>query len=148
MAEPMDGLIRLRNKQGLTQSDVAAKMGVSQSTVSEMEKPGVDPHLSTLRRYARAVGVSMRHVAMPIGVGYRTRVDEIRDRLGRDLYGSYGQSDIPWMIDIMDSLVEANQDLADENRSWMEIALNRKSELEKLQKEFDVFKNGEEVSDG
>jgi transcriptional regulator with XRE-family HTH domain len=53
------GLIRslviLRKKLGLTQAQVARRMGVGQPTVSGFENEGSDPRLSTVQRYARAV---------------------------------------------------------------------------------------------
>lgn len=51
----VDALLRLRNRLGLSQTDVARSMGVKQPTVSGFETEGSDPRLSTLQRYARAV---------------------------------------------------------------------------------------------
>lgn len=53
-------LIGLRQAKKLTQAQVASVMGIGQSTVSEFEGGSSDPHLSTLQRYARAVGASVR----------------------------------------------------------------------------------------
>lgn len=55
----IDMLIRLRNRLGLTQTEVANEMGVKQPTVSGFETEGSDPRLSTLQRYARAVDASL-----------------------------------------------------------------------------------------
>lgn len=52
-------LQRAREKRGLTQTVVAAKMGTSAAVVSRMEAGG-DFQFSTLERYAAAVGVSVR----------------------------------------------------------------------------------------
>ena len=41
------------------QRDVAEAMGTTQSAISELESGRVDPHLSTLQRYARAVGAQL-----------------------------------------------------------------------------------------
>jgi DNA-binding XRE family transcriptional regulator len=49
-------LITARKAAGLTQKDVAAAMETTQSAVSDFERGGSDPHLSTMQRYARAVG--------------------------------------------------------------------------------------------
>ncbi|GAA3401719.1 helix-turn-helix domain-containing protein [Pseudarthrobacter polychromogenes] len=54
-------LIRMRIKKGLRQADVAAKMRRDPSAVSNFERLGGDPHLSTIRRYAQAVGLRIRH---------------------------------------------------------------------------------------
>jgi transcriptional regulator with XRE-family HTH domain len=41
---------------GLSQTEVAARMGTSQSAVARMESGDADVRLSTLERYAAAVG--------------------------------------------------------------------------------------------
>jgi len=53
--DAIDALVAHRKRQGLTQTEVARRMGVGQPTVSEFEKEGSDPRLSTMQRYARAV---------------------------------------------------------------------------------------------
>ena len=55
----IDTLIRQRKTLGLSQAEVAKRMGVGQSTVAGFEKEMSDPRLSTLQRYARAVGASL-----------------------------------------------------------------------------------------
>lgn len=54
-------LLRARSELGLTQQDVAARMGVSQPTVASFERYDNDPKMSTVRRYAHAVGVTIEH---------------------------------------------------------------------------------------
>ena len=49
-------LIEARAKAGLSQSDVAERMGTSQPTVARLES-GHKPSLKTLERYAEAVGM-------------------------------------------------------------------------------------------
>lgn len=56
----LERLVQVRRDQGLTQRDVAERMGRSQPNVSAFERIGGDPHLSTLRRYAAAVGARVR----------------------------------------------------------------------------------------
>ncbi|MDN5585877.1 MAG: helix-turn-helix transcriptional regulator [Brevibacterium sp.] len=46
---------RKKHKDRLTQAEVAERMGVSQSTVAELEKYDSNPTLRTLQRYANAV---------------------------------------------------------------------------------------------
>jgi transcriptional regulator with XRE-family HTH domain len=58
----LDRLVGLRHRQRLSQSAVAARMGVRQPTVSGFETEDSDPRLSTLQRYARAVGARLRLV--------------------------------------------------------------------------------------
>jgi len=57
-------LIELR-KARMSQEKIAEAMGISQATVSAFERLGNDPRLSTLRRYARALGVMVRHHVDP-----------------------------------------------------------------------------------
>lgn len=57
-------LLRARQHAGMTQTDVAASMGVAQSSVARLESSLGSrqhaPSLSTLRRYADAVGCDLR----------------------------------------------------------------------------------------
>lgn len=58
----LDKLVALRRHLRLSQTTVAARMGVRQPTVSGFETEDSDPRLSTLQRYARAVGARLRLV--------------------------------------------------------------------------------------
>jgi transcriptional regulator with XRE-family HTH domain len=49
-----------RRLLGLSQSDIAAKMKTSQSSISEIEKGLNDARLTTLQRLARALGLELR----------------------------------------------------------------------------------------
>ena len=49
-------LIEARSRAGLTQAEVADRMGTSQSTVARLESGGAKPSLSTLKRFAKATG--------------------------------------------------------------------------------------------
>jgi predicted transcriptional regulator len=51
-------LIAARVKAGLTQADVAARMGTTQSVIARMESGRALPSLRTLSRYAQAIGYS------------------------------------------------------------------------------------------
>ncbi len=42
------------------QVDVAKRMGVGQPSVSEFERGEIEPKLSTIQRYARAVGAKLK----------------------------------------------------------------------------------------
>jgi transcriptional regulator with XRE-family HTH domain len=48
-------LAERRQAQGLSQTEVAARMGTSQSAVARLESGGGDLRLSTLQRYAAAL---------------------------------------------------------------------------------------------
>lgn len=66
-------LVAVRERYGMTQADVARAMGTNQASISRFESGHSDAHLSTVRRYAKAVGALIRHEV--------TAVDEDRIRL-------------------------------------------------------------------
>lgn len=47
---------RLRRESDLSQTQIAARMGTSQSAVARLESGELDARLSTLERYAAALG--------------------------------------------------------------------------------------------
>ena len=49
-------LIKARARAGLTQSDVAKRMGTSQSVIARMESGATLPSMNSLVRYARVTG--------------------------------------------------------------------------------------------
>lgn len=57
--ELMAELVRARREHGLSQTEIAARMGTSQSAVARLERGEVDARLSTLQRYAEALGRGM-----------------------------------------------------------------------------------------
>lgn len=58
----VDSLIAVRRERGMTQANVAAGMGVRQPTIAQFETETSDPKVTTVQRYARAVGVRVRFV--------------------------------------------------------------------------------------
>ena len=52
----VDALVTARKSGGLSQQQVARAMGTTQSAVSDFERLGGDARVSTVQRYARAVG--------------------------------------------------------------------------------------------
>jgi transcriptional regulator with XRE-family HTH domain len=52
-------LADVRQEQGLSQTTVAARMGTSQSVVARLESGTFDMRLSTLDRYAAALGLEL-----------------------------------------------------------------------------------------
>jgi len=52
-------LVALRASQGLSQTAVAERMGTSQPVVARLEAGDLDSRISTLERYADAVGVEL-----------------------------------------------------------------------------------------
>ena len=54
-------LVEARQAAGLTQAEVARRLGVSQAQVARIEKRGYDAYtLTTLRRYVQALGDDFR----------------------------------------------------------------------------------------
>jgi predicted transcriptional regulator len=52
----IDELARVRRESELSQTEIAARMGTSQSAVARLEAGELDARLSTLERYAAALG--------------------------------------------------------------------------------------------
>lgn len=64
-------LAELRERMNITQTELAGALGVKQPTVSDMEKPGRDIKLSSLKRYVEASGGKLRlDVELPDGSHY------------------------------------------------------------------------------
>ena len=67
--ELIEQLASLRRAQGLSQTEVAARMGTSQSALARLESGRADIRLSTLQRYAEAlhttVGFAIQHHQEP-----------------------------------------------------------------------------------
>jgi len=57
----IESLVQLRKLKGLTQKVVAMRMKRDVAAVSNFERLRADPHLSTIRRYAAAIGASITH---------------------------------------------------------------------------------------
>lgn len=50
-------LVEIRKNQHLKQSELAKRIGISQSSLSEFESGNHDPYFSSIQRYARALGM-------------------------------------------------------------------------------------------
>jgi DNA-binding XRE family transcriptional regulator len=63
-------LVASRRTLGLTQAEVARRMGTSQSAIARLEAQGADARLSTLDRYAAALGRQLQwRLAPPTAKG-------------------------------------------------------------------------------
>ena len=61
-------LNQLREELNISQTELAAAIGVKQPTVAKIEQPGNDPRLSTLKRYVSALGGELSiDVTLPNG---------------------------------------------------------------------------------
>lgn len=77
-ADYLTALTDLRFKAGLSREQVAERMDTTVEAVGDLESMSSDPRLSTLRRYALAVGATVAHaVTHPTNHG----PDASRDRL-------------------------------------------------------------------
>jgi len=65
----IDVLADARSYQGWTQNRLAKKMGACNSTVSNIETGGKFPSLSTLIRYADAVGLKLELIPKETNIG-------------------------------------------------------------------------------
>ena len=57
----LDQVLRARARSGLTQADVAARVGTTQSAIARLESGARkhSPSIATLQRYARALGLRL-----------------------------------------------------------------------------------------
>ena len=74
----MIDLAAIRRATGLTQTGLAAKLGVGQAQISKIERQG-DMLISTLASYLRALGV---HAKIVVEVGERTVTYDLTARRG------------------------------------------------------------------
>jgi DNA-binding XRE family transcriptional regulator len=67
--EALDSLLSARKRAGLTQAQVAERMGVKQSSLARVEASLTSrnhaPSLTTLRKYAQAVGCKLQLRMVP-----------------------------------------------------------------------------------
>jgi len=58
-----DSLLKAwREHLGLTQTEVANRAGMSQPAYAKLEKPDANPRTATLRKLAKALGISLEHL--------------------------------------------------------------------------------------
>lgn len=91
----IEQLIEHRKARGLKQKDVAAIIGRNPSVISTFESLGSDPRLSTIRRYALAVGVSVGHLVEDAEYGARTDRLQVDFKPSTPARVSYTQSSSP-----------------------------------------------------
>ncbi|MGW4222966.1 helix-turn-helix domain-containing protein [Streptomyces bauhiniae] len=59
LADLVVTLTASRTALGMSQAEVAQRMGVTEAEVTDFERVGGDPHFTTVQRYARAVGYQL-----------------------------------------------------------------------------------------
>lgn len=65
------GLRGLREDKPLSQRELAAQSGVSQTTIVHIERGRIRPQAATVRKLAEALGLPAEHVARAIREAYR-----------------------------------------------------------------------------
>ena len=61
----IEALVKARMNAGLTQTELADRIGTTQSAIARLEGGGVSPSLATLRRYAEATGTTLKVSLVP-----------------------------------------------------------------------------------
>jgi predicted transcriptional regulator len=56
----IEALVKARTQAKLSQTELAKRIGTTQSAIARLEGGGVSPSLSTLRRYAEATGTKLQ----------------------------------------------------------------------------------------
>jgi len=69
-------LIEARTRAKLSQAELAKKMATSQSTIARLESGAAKPSLSTLDRFAKATGMTMRVVFEPAKAQRKRRANK------------------------------------------------------------------------
>ncbi len=67
----------LREELQMSQTEMAAAMGVKQPTIAKMEQADNDPRLSTLKRYIAAWGELSINVTLPTGKKSRLICEQV-----------------------------------------------------------------------
>lgn len=86
----LTGLVQARKDRRMTQGDVAAAMGVSQSAVAQFEHYDSNPTLGTIRRYAMAVGADVTFDVK------RRGSFQVSQRMSQPLVGETKKSFVNW----------------------------------------------------
>jgi transcriptional regulator with XRE-family HTH domain len=80
-------LASLRERRGMSQGELAAKVGITQSTLSRMERGQGQPDAFTMRKLAEALGVSVGDL--------NAWVDKALERSRQATLGAIGESPRP-----------------------------------------------------
>ncbi|SDC21660.1 helix-turn-helix domain-containing protein [Nocardioides lianchengensis] len=88
----LDELVERRKELGLTQTEVARRMDISQSAVARIESGARDLHQSTVRRYAMAVDAMLEHRVIaddPARERSARIIGELNDQMQKSLHGRW-----------------------------------------------------------
>lgn len=81
----MRALMRARVDSGLTQAQIAERMGTTQSAIARLEGWSANPSVRTLRRYAEATGTRLRIGFEPIEAENPDTQDDTTSTNGADV---------------------------------------------------------------
>ena len=87
--ELIERLVQLRKDKGLTQKVVAERMKRDVAAVSNFERLRADPHLSTIRRYAAAIGASITHQVVDVDAPSDSSFPDDRSGAGRITFAEW-----------------------------------------------------------
>lgn len=107
----LERLVALREQAGLTQSQVAARMGTTQPVIARLEAGGRDPRLSTIERYARTIGADLEvRIAEPASPRTIARLAErIHQRLAAEAESPTSTfREVVQLVDDVASLTDAH----------------------------------------
>lgn len=76
----VEALIRARAVAKLSQAEVAARIGTTQSAIARLEAGNVAPTLSTLRRYAEATGTKLKIGLVSVPAAINTASSDVDRR--------------------------------------------------------------------
>jgi transcriptional regulator with XRE-family HTH domain len=90
-------IAEIRTKAGLTQAELARRIGTTQSAISRVENGRSDPTLGLLRRIARATGqeISIKLPAESSSVSGKERRRRVRRVLGDYRFDPWERKPIP-----------------------------------------------------
>lgn len=83
MESSLEQLRSARQQRGLSQTEVANRIGTTQSAIARLEATASDPRLSTVERYAEAIGLRLT-VTSDGSTSLRQTAGAIQASLGRD----------------------------------------------------------------
>ncbi|HEX7323053.1 MAG TPA: helix-turn-helix transcriptional regulator [Mycobacterium sp.] len=113
MGVPTELLVRLRDARlhkGLSQSEVAARIGTTQSAVARFESGTADPRLSTVQRYAQAVGAHLGARAADSLPSLQRTAVEVQDSLNRGELGDGFRHIVQFLDDVAALDAEATRE--------------------------------------
>ncbi len=96
-----DLMAALRSRAGLSQGDLAQRLGFHGSAVSRWEHGHDEPSASMLRRFTEAVGAEAgEHEALASlsPYGRRMSIDELDDRFSRLAFGALRRKDVEYLL--------------------------------------------------